>query len=250
MIRWLEHAADLFLPRQNSIAFKIAADITAYGTGFPFLTAWVQQNAQGQKTALLCKKEQSWLLSATPNADGEELLFFLRAVGGETLQTERETAEALFCGVLEKRCFTELCFLKKEAVFAPAVHLERNNFSAAYDILFEDVNPAFLKTAYAGWYADLSHKARRNAAFCVNSAMAAAVVSHVYQKNAVISGVAVCAENRSRGKGRQILQGLFEKADERIARFYLCCAAETAPFYMKCGFSPMGQTAVLCLKNL
>lgn len=266
MIKLLQNLNNLSVPL-GSVGTKIAADLFAYGTGYPFLTAWQQLDPQNRATALLCKKEDSWLLCTgsaadfsektkktdfaegtdltekadlTEGADFAELTAFVQAVGGRHLQLQGPgNLTALKSPVL----FAEYCLQPAGRPAAPAA-VQQNNLKGCYQILYSSPNSSIAKVEYNGWYADLSHKIRHGYAFCATLNGAAAVVSHLFGGSAVLSGVAVLPQLRGKGRGRQLLAAL-PAVLPGVRRFYICCAPQTEPFYRACGFVKTGRTVTV-----
>ena len=272
MIKLLQNLNNLSVP-PGSVGTKIAADLFAYGTGYPFLTAWQQLDPQNRATALLCKKEDSWLLctgsaadfskktkktdfaegtdltekadlaegaNLAEGADFTELTAFVQAVGGRHLQLQGPgNLTALKSPVL----FAEYCLQPAGRPAAPAA-VQQNNLKGCYQILYSSPNSSIAKVGYNGWYADLSHKIRHGYAFCATLNGAAAVVSHLFGGSAVLSGVAVLPQLRGKGRGRQLLAAL-PALLPGVRRFYVCCAPQTEPFYKACGFVKTGQAVTV-----
>ena len=272
MIKLLQNLNNLSVP-PGSVGTKIAADLFDYGTGYPFLTAWQQLDPQNRATALLCKKEDSWLLctgsaadfsektkktdfaegtdltekadlaegaNLAEGADFTELTAFVQAVGGRHLQLQGPgNLTALKSPVL----FAEYCLQPAGRPAAPAA-VQQNNLKGCYQILYSSPNSSIAKVGYNGWYADLSHKIRHGYAFCATLNGAAAVVSHLFGGSAVLSGVAVLPQLRGKGRGRQLLAAL-PALLPGVRRFYVCCAPQTEPFYKACGFVKTGQAVTV-----
>lgn len=242
MIKLLQSTAGISVP-PGSIGTKIAADLLAYGTGYSFLTAWQQLSPQGQQTALLCKKENALLLSVAAGADLQELAAFVQAVGGQFLQMQGPQLPKL--PFSSTRPFCECCLQpgpQKEP--APAGLITRQaSLKACYQILYCESCADLAPVEFTGWYADLSHKIRHDAAFCAVLNGAAAVVSHLYGSTAVLSGVAVQKSLRGNGRGRQLLAAL-PALLPGVQQFYVGCSAQAKPFYKACGFLPSGQTII------
>lgn len=243
MIKLCENAAEIQPLLTNSLTVKTVTDLQAYGTGYAFLTGWQQKNSAGECTALLCKKEDTFLLSCKKNADFSELWMFLNAVGFQYLQTNI-LPENWLPALNTVQRFNELQTVLK--ILEPAEMPLKNSFlknelQPCYRILFNRTGEAIASVDYAGWYADLSHKVRRGAALCVSNGQAAAVLSHIYRNCAVISGVAVDESCQKQGQGRAALQALMQAAWP-VENFYTCALPSTQPFYEACGFKPTGNT--------
>lgn len=236
MIKLCESAVEVLPFSANSLTLKIITDLQAYGTGYAFLTVWQQQNSAGEYTALLCKKEETFLLSCQKNADFSELWLFLNAVGFQHLQTNI-LPESWLPKLDFVQRFTELKQVLKS--FQPAETSFKNNLKAAYRLLFESDSVAISSVEFTGWYADLSHKIRREAALCVSNEQAAAVLSHIHQNGAVISGVAVLKGSQKQGCGRAVLKALMQAALP-VEEFYVCALKNVQRFYEVCGFQATG----------
>ena len=240
MIKLLQNLNNLSVP-PGSVGTKIAADLFAYGTGYPFLTAWQQLGPQNRATALLCKKEDSWLLYAGSKANPAELTAFVQSVGGRHLQVQ---GPGNFPALKSPGLFAEYCLQPGQPAAAVPAAVQQNNLKGCYQILYSSPSPSLAGVEYNGWYADLSHKIRHGHAFCATLNGAAAVVSHLFGGSAVLSGVAVQPQLRGKGRGRQLLAAL-PALLPRVQRFYICCAPQTEPFYKACGFLKTGQAVTV-----
>ena len=241
MIQLLQNQNSPVQPR-GSVATKIAADLFAYGTGYPFLTAWQQLNGQNRQTALLCQKDSALLLSVKSHANLQELIAFTQAVGGQFLQVQGPWPPQ---SLKAPRRFYEYCLNPPPAngQLPAGLVTQQECLKACYQILYREPSPDLAPVEFNSWYADLSHKIRHGAAFCAVLNGAAVVVSHLYGGNAVISGVAVQKALRRGGRGRRLLAAL-PALLPKVQQFYVCCSPQTQAFYTACGFGATGKTVL------
>lgn len=233
------------LPFLNSFTgVKIRANLAAYGTGYSFLTVWIQRRDQ-KITAVLCRQEQTMFVAADPAADPEELREFCLAVGFESIQADPALLASM--GFESKQYL--LLRLENHAPDKPPQHNSPQEvpLRQVYRILYAQPEPDIEPVDPDGWYADLSHRIRHGLAAAVTLEHAAtAVASHILPEFAVISGVAVLPDRRGAGLGSRAVQELLCGLTGR--RVYVAASNGRCSFYEKLGFCRCGTVGITVSK--
>lgn len=235
------------LPFLNSFTgVKIRANLAAYGTGYSFLTVWIQRRDE-KITAVLCRQEQTMFVAADPAADPEELREFCLAVGFDCLQGDPTLLAAMGFGA------RRYALLRLEN-HTPNKHVshclpqEAPPLREVYRILYAQPEPDIEPIDPDGWYADLSHRIRHGLAAAVTLEHAAtAVASHILPEFAVISGVAVLPDRRGAGLGSRAVQELLCGLTGR--RVYVAASNGRCSFYEKLGFCRCGTVGITVSKH-
>lgn len=237
MITLLENSAPVLGENLGFVETKILSNFLAYKTAYPFLTFW-----QGKKhekiTSVICKFEDTVFLSVLDDSDYNELKDFLEVIGFSSIQAEVSVLERLgFSGYGKYVCLKlqNACDGNKKP---HAVNLKR-----LYDIIFEAQDKNLTPPEFDGWYADLSHRIRHSTAVAVmEETSGGAIASHITPYSAVISGVRVLKESRGQGKGTLLIKKLLNLLPGKTV--YTATDCKTAKFYIKCGFTPIGEIGV------
>ncbi len=236
MIEILSGSLPPYLGFNPFIYTKISASLKAYGDNFPFLTFWVQSSNKSP-TALICKQDDTVFVTATLEADFEELLEFLSVIGYSSLQTERDTASRLG---LKGEVYALLEFTNPNPCYTP--NFKEASVKKVYEILFSSQNKDITTTEFEGFYADLSHRIRHGTALAeITENASAAVASHIYKGSAVISGVATLKEKRGQELARITLTRLIKHLPQNI----YTASKDAAQFYLKLGFKTIGEITVI-----
>lgn len=219
------------MPKEKGfIETKISANFSAYGTEYPFLNFWAAKT--GNKiTAAVCKFENTLFISADEYADFEEIRNFSDIIGYETIQAKS--------AVLEKmgfNNFNRFCSLKHNGnLTGVPLDLKAENLKEIYNIIYGKSEANIFKTDFAGWYADISHRIRHGTAIAVKfESTAAAVVSHITENSAVLSGIVTDVSKRGQGIGTKILNEVLCRLGNRMT--FVITDKETEDFYLKSGF--------------
>lgn len=229
MIHLLEKGREVTCPKaEGFIEAKICANYRSYGSEYPFLTFW-QGKENNKITSAICRFEDTVFLSVGENADYKELREFLSVIGFSHLQAEADTLRAM--GFTD---FKEYVVLKNDGKGT-----DRNCFDITenpplkevYNILFGNEEENIKPVSFDGWYADTSHRIRYGtAATLLVSGKAVAVLSHITEKSAVLSGVVTVCGERGKGLGASLLaylknnlagKNILTATDENTAQFYI-----------------------------
>lgn len=237
MITLLDNAPDFSGKALGFIETKIFSNFVSYGTDYPFLTFWQGIN-QGIITSTICKFEDTVFVCANDGANFNELKDFLEVIGFCSLQAETGVLKSL--GFL---CFDEYICLSCDGCFSSEYKPSSLNLKSLYKVIFEDKDKNLTPPEFDGWYADLSHRIRHGTAVAVmEKELGGAIASHIAPHSAVISGVRVVNRSQGKGVGKTLIKNLLSLLQGKTV--YTATDCETAKFYIKCGFNPIGKIGV------
>ncbi len=213
------------LPRINkeSVALaKIGCTFCAYGAYPKIALFWQQTNESGEITALFSLLDGN--LTVFAQEVNEELRLFIKALSPATVFAEEETAINL--GVVGQRVNVVAFFSRGNSP-----QENQTDVRKIYNHFKNDFN-----VSETEFIADLSHRLRHDAAFCVLKNEGAAVVQRA-GNIALITGICVEKEGRKKGLGSEILK---EIKTAFSGRLYACCEDSVLPFYLKNFFEQIG----------
>ncbi len=212
---------------EESVALtRIECTFCAYENYPKIALFWQQEKESGEITALFSLLDGNLTLFA--QGVNEELRLFIKALSPATVFTEAETAERLGIkgqqiNVVRFRC---------NGAFKPLNGADLKRIFALFKKDFNINGDEFI--------ADLSHRLRHGAAFCVLKEKGAAVVQTA-GKNALITGICVESESRKAGLGSEILGDIKNSFSGTL---YACCKDSVLPFYLKNSFEKT-NTAII-----
>ena len=250
------------------IGTKIKANVLSYGTDKPFLNCWVQQKSQ-TVTAVLCKYENTFFITSSEQADIYEITEFVFAVGFDTIQADVDLLQFKEFKLLKEYCvLNRKCgetFSQNISTVVPPDRVNGTVLKAVYNILSPCENEDIDISDFTGWYADVSHRIRHNTAAVFlketveyslnkcneqNNFCAAAVISHIWGNEAVLSGIAVKDEYRSLNIGSKLLEDVISYGSgKKYKTLYTACSKNTLGFYIKNGFEKMGDIGIFTSKK-
>lgn len=217
------------LPKINkeSVAVaKIECTFCAYGNYPKIALFWQQENENGEIVALFSLLDGN--LTVFAKEVNEELRLFLKALSPDTVFAEAETAESL--GIKGEKVNVVRFF--GSGNFEPQQNADLKRIFALFKKEFKLNGDEFI--------ADLSHRLRHAAAFCVLKEKGAAVVQTAGE-NALITGICVENEGRKVGLGSEILGDIKNSFSGTV---YACCKDSVLPFYLKNSFEKT-DTAII-----
>ncbi len=223
--------------RPDIFSGKIKALAESYGTGYDFLSFFVQD-----KGAVIGKYYGSSVISGNiPDEErAAELRSFLPTLGKGVLMS-RENAEKL--GVWDT---ARKGYIMKFTDSAPrSGDLTREDVSTwlsyreIYDILKDGFDMSFDE-----WYVDINHNVRHgiSTVYSVGNASTAAVMFTI-DGISFVSAVATRPEMRGKGIGTKLIRYIGKKEKEARNECLLICKEELLPFYKAAGFTPSGFSA-------
>ena len=217
------------LPRINAesvAAAKIESTFCAYGNYPKIALFWQQENESGEITALFSLLDGN--LTLFSNGVNEELRLFIKALSPVTVFAEAETAERLGLKGEKVNVVRFLC----GGNYEPQKNADLKRIFALFKKEFKLNGDEFI--------ADLSHRLRHGAAFCVLKEKGAAVIQTAGEK-ALITGICVENEGRRSGFGSEILRDI---KNSFSGTAYAFCSDSVLPFYLKNSFEKT-DTAII-----
>lgn len=242
MIKLLESTLPSLPCAGSFVGIKITANYLSYGNKFAFCAFWVQFE-NDTPTALICKFEETILISAMKNADVNELKQFCYTLGFKTMHADLDLLKKMNLNNITEY---QVLFLKGNGT-AFSNSFTMPSLEKVYDIIYSEYNINIFKNRWEGWYADLSHRIRHGTAAAVCNENAACIASHITNDSAIISGIAVLPEKRRMHLGSKIINEMLLILKGRN----IFAAAEPAvvPFYEKHDFVPVGTVGIYIAKE-
>lgn len=230
-----------FLP-EDPYAARITALFRTYGAEFDFALFWVQ-NTDGIPTAAISRTDGNMTVCATENADFEELMYFVNAVGFQSLTCS--------CECMEKLGFepsdTSFTVKFKGNADVPDIETVRDfDKRKIYDLL---CSCGFELGDYGAFLSDVCARLNKGtASFSAveknGSLCACAFALFEGEKSVLLGAVATSPEARGRGYASAIVSKIaIEKSDKDV--FLFCRNDSLADFYGKIGFEVVGKWAIL-----
>ncbi len=213
--------------KEESVALaKIGCTFCAYGNYPKIALFWQQTNENGEITALFSLLDGN--LTVFAKEVNEELRLFIKALSPATVFAEEKTAVSL--GVVGERVNVVRFFCN--GFHKPQKSVDLKRVFALFEKAFSLKKDEFI--------ADLSHRLRHGAAFCVSKNGGAAVVQRAGE-NALITGICVESESRKAGLGSEILGDIKNNFSGEL---YACCEDSVLPFYLKNSFEQIGYCII------
>ncbi len=200
----------------------------AYGGSLTFIDFWVQET-EGEVSAILSRFDGVVTVTATENADFEELCVFLPAVTNKVF-CDIKTAEKCNLKITEK--VFEMTF--SGGVAFPALPVS-TDCKKTYELLASGTDGDITLPDFESFYADLSHRTKHNTAISVLGEAGVALCPFLTVDAALIGGVATKKESRNKGCGKEALLSLIGHLGQR--KVFVTARGDNVKFYEKCGFS-------------
>lgn len=239
-------------PKQS---VRINALLEAYGTGKNFFNIWLQ----GIST-LLARLEGTFFLLDGPDADFEEIAFFLMF----NPYFEKLTGSAEAVNNVAKKL--DMCFSQREHDFLvfnsnyvfgqitmdKSVEVEiAPKLNEVYDVILK---AGFEIGDFMPWYADVSHRIRHGCgrAFLLKvreEPISSCIVSAQSQKIGMLSCIATVPEYRNLGYASYLIRYVCRRLldDEKLP--VLECDCNLTEYYRGLGFQKDGETGELTVKR-
>lgn len=229
-----------FLPADPYSA-RITALFKTYGADYDFALFWVQ-NIDSVPTAAVSRIDGNMTVCVCQNADYEELLHFINAVGFQSLTCSYEDMQKLgfepsdtsftvkFSGETNKKEINAVRDYDKRKI---------------YDLL---CNCGFELGDYGAFLSDVCSRLNKGTASMIaaeenGSLRACAFALFEGEKSVLLGAVATAPEARGRGYASAIVSGIAkEKSDKEV--FLFCRNDSLADFYGKIGFEVVGKWAI------
>ncbi len=228
MIKYVKSLPD-FKVDKISIA-KILSLYRAFGGTSLAPDFWIQET-EGKVSAVLCLYGSEMTVYCH-NADLDEIRDFIKVISPKSVFTEKENA-------LFKASNLKSVFLRE---FSKSKTLAENNVSlkelyAGLSLGFDgDIYlPSF--EAFAG---DVSHRLRHGSGIAIAKDYGAALC-FLFDGGGIINGIAVDKNFRHNGFGSKLLTEISSLAGGKI---FACTERQNQDFYIKNGFSHIGEAAI------
>lgn len=187
-------------------------------------------NADGKVFALISKIDGYVNLWAE-NEEREELLEFLHFLSPLGIFTSSVTAEFLNLKIKE-----ECLVFKIEPPYEDVFNNENKQPRELLNILRHGLSIP----DGDGFVADVTFRTLHGCSYFVTENDGGGLL-FTGDTDAIINGIAVAKENRSKGQGSRIIKLLLSRAQNK--NVYACCTEKNKEFYLKNGFSLIGKAA-------
>ncbi len=230
-----------FLPA-DPYAARITALFKTYGAGYDFALFWVQK-IDGVPAAAISRIDGNMTLCTNENADFEELLHFVNAVGFQSLTCSFDDMKKLGFEP------SEMSFTVR---FKGGKNIEKINSVKDYDKrkIFDLLcDCGFELGDYGDFLSDVCLRLNKGTASMIavednGDLGACAFALFEGEKSVLLGAVATLSEARGKGLASSIVNEIAnEKSDKDV--FLFCRNDGLAAFYGKIGFETVGKWAVL-----
>lgn len=230
-----------FLP-SDPYAARVTALFKTYGADYDFALFWVQ-DIDGIPTAAISRIDGNMTVCTNENADYEEILHFVNAVGFQSLTCSYEDMEKLGFEP------TDISFTVKYTGRKNIVKINSvNDYDKrkVYDLLCDC---GFELGDYSAFLSDVCARLNKGTASMIaaeesGSLRACAFALFEGEKSVLLGAVATSPEARGRGYASAIVSEIAEKKSDKDV-FLFCRNDSLAEFYGKMGFEIVGKWAVL-----
>lgn len=229
-----------FLPA-DAYAARITALFKTYGAEYDFALFWVQK-VNDEPVAAISRVDGNMTLCCTENADFEELLYFINAVGYSSLTLDAAFLEPL--GLTAAKSSYTVRYEGEKGFFNEKI-LDDFDKKSLYDLL---CSCGFELGGYSDFLADVCARLNRQTAGLAaieNEALDACAFALFKGEKSVLLG-AVATRNEARGNGyaSMLVKSLAgREADKKV---YLFCRNDgLLEFYKKSGFVYCGKWAIV-----
>lgn len=214
-------------------SIRIFSLLEAYGTAYDFARFYRQIDSFGNVTAIISKLDGDYTVSHNEFFDNDELSQFFLTLGYNTVLSDDKffLNDRFAQGVVMQTAY-------KAEKHSPYTELDY------YPSLMELFNlDDYNSTDFEAWYVDLSHRIRHNTAkACVlklnDEIVSSAILSSIYNDNAIISAVRTSPEYRRLGYGSTLVSEMI--CDIKGIVYLMRENGKNESFYKKLGFENTG----------
>ncbi|MEE0946776.1 MAG: GNAT family N-acetyltransferase [Acutalibacteraceae bacterium] len=219
------------LPNVCDIAFvKTMCAYKAYKDYPNVAKFWHQTDEKGNITAVIsCINFYATLWF--DGGDENEIISFFSFLNPTGIFTSKETALKLNLAINEE-CFV----FKKEPPFETASYTEKAQPRQLLNLLKQGLTIP----DGDGFVADVTFRKYHGCAYYVTQKNGGALL-FTNDNTAIINGIAVKKNTRSKGVGSALIKLLLSKAENRTV--FACCIEKNKNFYIKNGFTLIGEAA-------
>lgn len=241
MVTLCENASELLFLPADPYSARITALIKTYGTAYDFAMFWVQK-IDGLPVAAISRTDGNMTLCCCENADYEELLCFINAVGYSSLTCDEKAMKML--GITPSKTSFTVKYnggakAEKEGILRDCDKKEIYNLLISCGFELGDYN-AFL--------ADVCARLNKQTASFVSAEADGEISACAFalfegEKSVLLGAVATKESARGKGLASKLVGVLAEeKSDKEVYLF--CRNDKLVDFYGKIGFEPVGRWAV------
>jgi len=254
VIRWLEE-----LPRQESFwtalenacpaeAAMIWGEAVVLGHGNAGL--WVQEGENGPTALLLRNTVGAVTAALLPEADRQELSEFLQVAGFDSLTLPQGWAEQLDLPETTVQEYLLMEWQEQQQALPCEVLTQTITATQLLQNTLAAFGDAITETEQQEWLWAFGLRIRRGTAeamglFQHSEMLAAAALSHIGRKGAVIGFVGTSPNKTGKGYGRILTAAMAAQAAGKGLRPLLCCKDELEKVYRRVGFVTIGRQTVL-----
>ena len=240
MIRLIENPTENELEKliafaeTDCLGVRALGPFLAYGTGYDFLDAWVQETEE--ITAFITRFYGAVTVCAGEGADREEIEGFLAVLGvsdfTSSFEKGRKNVMKLERGGDCKALPVTNCNC-----------IENSNFKDFYDIISK-CHDDYDAARFEDWYVDMSHRVRHGTAdifllACGDAAGTTAFVSaaaalSVTPHCVFLSAISTLPQYRGRHFAHTLIKAVCDKYSDKTV--FLLCDDDKVSFYEKAGF--------------
>lgn len=230
-----------FLP-SDPYAARITALFGTYGADYDFALFWVQ-NIDGNPTAAISRIDGNMTLCTNGNADFEEIMHFVNAVGFQSLTCSCEDMEKLGYEPSDSSFTVKFKGGKSVCDINTANDYDKRK---VFDLLCDC---GFELGDYGAFLSDVCSRLNKGTASMIvaeenGSLRACAFALFEGKKSVLLGAVATSPEARGRGFASATVSKIAnEKSDKDV--FLFCRNDSLEAFYSKIGFETVGKWAVL-----
>lgn len=217
----------------DCLGVRALGPLLAYGTGYDFLTAWVQET--DKITALITRFYGAFTVHAGEGADINEIDEFLAAMGASAVVSDCRPGNKYVMKLEKGADCTASSVTNCNCI-------GNSDFRAFYGIISE-CHDDYDAASFEDWYVDMSHRVRHGTADIfllsfdgtfVSAAAALSVTPHCV----FLSAISTLPQFRGRHFAHTLIKEICDRYSDRTV--YLFCDEDKVPFYEKAGFSNTG----------
>lgn len=228
--------------KRDSFGTKIAGNYKTYENNFPFAMFYVQLNDENKITAAASKIYGSVVLTASDDADFEEIREFLKVVGYSTVSCELEVCKRLKLEVTRDGNIVEFRQNEREPQKAKIEYFP--SLPKIYDLL-KSVD--FNLGEKSDWMADISMRMRKDVSVWSTveeeKILACACALYITDSAVFLGCVACDPETRGAGFGSDVVLKLIKTVGQGKRINLFCKNGKIVEFYKKLGFDVVGKWA-------
>lgn len=229
-----------FLPA-DPYAARITALFKTYGSDYDFALFWVQKT-DGVYSAAISRIDGNMTLCTNENADFEELLYFVNAVGFQSLTCSYDDMKKLGFEPSDTSFTVKFTGEKSIGKINAVNDYDKRKI---YDLL---CSCGFELGDYGAFLSDICSRLNKGTASMIaaeenSNLCACAFALFEGEKSVLLGAVATSPEARGRGFASAIVNEIAnEKSDKEV--FLFCRNDGLEAFYSKIGFETVGKWAI------